>query len=238
MKTRLESKNSQETLRQREAEILTNFVQHNPQLSRVATEALAKRYAQELKVWSKTLFHQNSGRSSGLDIHDYEFAANHGLLKAALDYDIGRGTSFKSWLYTNVFSFCNDLAKKNERHMKIEVEESRFSVKEDKDSNKPKLISIDELTGDEHLALSAPWAEYNRSSQIAARIRSLLQKKTAESSATTQKKAQRVLEFIEHVENGGNKVSFAEKTGCSRTTLDSNINFFLEGDSVLKEMAS
>lgn len=241
MKTTLENKNPQNSLRQREAEVLTKLVQTNPKYARQAIDKLASLYASELRVWSKHMEFQNSGRSAGLDSRDYQSAAMRGFHKAANDYDSSCGASFKTWLYTNVYSSCNDLAKKNGKKMKVEIEEGWFKANNtSKDSDKPETTSLEELLKDESTTPksehSAPWSKYNESNQIVKRLKAIIREKTSSKSEVTQKKAKRVQKFIKHVEDGGNKVSFAEKTGCSRTTLDSNINFFLESNPDLKEM--
>lgn len=242
MKTTLENTNPQEIPRQREAEVLTKLVQTNHKFARQAEDKLASLYAPELGAWSKRMEFQNSGRSAGLNSRDYQSAAARGLHKAAHDYDSSCGASFKTWLYTNVFSSCNDLAKKNEKKMKVEIEEGRFKANNSsKDSDKPEIVSLEELIKDESMApksqYAAPWTEYRESNQTVKRLKAIIMEKTSSKSEAVQKKAKRVQKFIKHVEDGGNKVSFAEKTGCSRTTLDNNINFFLENNPDLKEMA-
>lgn len=257
MKTTLENKNLPEilSLRQREAEVLTSIVKSGNKYSRQAVDKLAQLFAPELKKWSKDMMMQNSGRSYGLSIRDYVSAALQGLHKTATDYTpeinpiTKRKSACKTWLYVNVYSSCNDLAKKNERKMEVEVSEGKLPEKKsskkskkvpNKELEEPKIVSLDDLLKDENTApqsqYTGPWKKYRASNQIVKRLKAIISEKAA-SSGPCQKKAQRVQEFIKHVEADGNKVSFAEKTGCSRTTLDSNINFLLEKDPELKEMA-
>ncbi|MCQ2049660.1 MAG: hypothetical protein MJZ22_01455 [Candidatus Saccharibacteria bacterium] len=241
MKTILENTNPQEALRQRKAEVLTKLVQTNHKFARQAEDKLASLYTPELSKWSKRMEFQNSGRSAGLNLRDYQSAAMRGFHKAAQDYDSGCGASFKTWLYTNIFSSCNDLAKKNGKKMKVEIEEGWFKANNTStNSDKPEIVSLEELIRDEYMVPksqnAAPWTEYRESNKIVKRLKEIISEKTSCKSEVTRKKAKRVQKFIKHVEDGGNKVSFAEKTGCSRTTLDSNINFFLESNPDLKEM--
>lgn len=239
MKTTLESKNLSEKFsnRQREAEVLTQLVQHDPKFARAAEDALAKRYAHEMKCWSKALFYWNSGRSYGLTLADFESAAMFGLLKAAKDYDPTNGATFKTWLCHNVRSFCSDIAKRNEILLKREVQENRLAINGNDDE--VKNISIEELSGDDRfapksLALSSRYM-YNNAQILVERMIKALQDIALYGQKKERNKAERVLDYIDFFSKKSEvKEDFLENNGCSPTTLNNNIKELT--NSSLKEI--
>lgn len=239
MKTALESKNLLErfSLRQREAEVLANFVQHNPKLAKAAVAALAKRYSRELKGWSKAMFYQNSGRSYSLTLADFEAAAMRGLQKTAEDYNPTHGATFKTWLYYSVYSFCSYIARRNETRLKMEVQESRLTTKENDDEDK--IISIEELSDDDRLdprSLSlSSWFKYKDAQRLVKWVKETLHEKALHNQKKEQNKANRVLDFIEFfLETSEVKEDFFEEYGCSPTTLNNNLKELANG--ALKEI--
>lgn len=236
--------------RQHKAEALVTIIKNGHPFARQAEDSLANLYSVEIDAWGKAMYNQNLGRSAGLTFGDYKAAAFEGFHKAANDYECGSKASFKTWLYTNVFSFCNDLAKKNGKRMERELDEKRLVEPKKKDkqgvkSGKPVILSIADLVGDDLIApqdcTAVPWSKYRESNQIAKRVKEILREKAAASAKTASERAKkkiarRFLDLLDYAAEGGTKESFCEKKHCSTSTIYNNIEALLKDDEELKEL--